>query len=60
MLLIVMDPVGWTSNEFKIIDEDSGSSSDSDSDTEENSQVTRGYSKQKYQKILTEVDLLPE
>jgi len=55
-----MDPVGWTSNEFKIIDEDSGSSSDSDSDIEENSQVTRGYSKQKYQKILTEVDLLPE
>ena len=38
-----MDPVGWTSNEFKIIDEDSSSDSDSDCDTEENFQVTKGY-----------------
>jgi len=60
MLLIVMDPVGWTSNEFKIIDEDSSSGSDSDCDTEESFQVTKGYSVQKYQKILTEVELLPE
>jgi hypothetical protein len=55
-----MDPVGWTSNEFKIIDEDSSSGSDSDCDTEESFQVTKGYSVQKYQKILTEVELLPE
>jgi hypothetical protein len=58
MLLIVMDPVGWTSNEFKIIDEDS--SSDSDSDSDEKCQVTKGYSNQKYKKILIEVELLPE
>jgi hypothetical protein len=55
-----MDPVGWTSNEFKIIDEDSSSSSDSDSDSDEKCQVTKGYSNQKYKKILIEVELLPE
>lgn len=55
-----MDPVGWTNNEFKIIDEDSSSDSDSDSDSEEKCQVTKGYSNQKYKKILIEVELLPE
>lgn len=55
-----MDPVGWTSNEFKIIDEESCSDSDSDSESEEKSQVTKGYSTQKYMKILSEVELLPE
>jgi|MDSW01.1.fsa_nt_gb hypothetical protein len=62
MLLIVMDPVGWTDNEFKVIDDDSDSDSDTDSDTEseENNQGTKGYSTQKYKKILDEVELLPE
>lgn len=57
-----MDPEGWTSNEFKIIDEDSetGSDSESDSDSDENSQATKGYSKQKFKRILSEVELLPE
>lgn len=57
-----MDPVGWTSNEFKIIDEDSetGSDSESDSDSDENPQATKGYSKQKFKRILSEVELLPE
>lgn len=55
-----MDPVGWTSNEFKIIDGDSESGSDSDSDSDENPQATKGYSKQKFKRILSEVELLPE
>lgn len=55
-----MDPVGWTSNEFKIIDDDSESGSDSDSDSDQNSQATRGYSKQRFKRILSEVELLPE
>lgn len=57
-----MDPVGWTNNEFKVIDGDTESDSDSDSDTEseENNQGTKGYSTQKYKKILDEVELLPE
>jgi len=62
MLLIVMDPVGWTNSEFKVIDNDSETDSDTDSDTEseENNQGTKGYSVQKYKKILNEVELLPE
>jgi hypothetical protein len=60
MPLIVMDPVGWTSNEFKIIDDDSESGSDSDSESDQNSQATRGYSKQRFKRILSEVELLPE
>ena len=57
-----MDPVGWTNSEFKVIDNDSETDSDTDSDTEseENKQGTRGYSVQKYKKILDEVELLPE
>jgi hypothetical protein len=63
MLLIVMEPVGWSTDEFKLIDEDSESESESDSDDdEEELQVTKGYSKDKdrYKKILSEDELLPE
>jgi len=53
--------VGWSTDEFKLIDEDSESESDSDDDEEE-LQVTKGYSKDKdrYKKILSEDELLPE
>jgi hypothetical protein len=60
MLLIVMEPVGWSADEFKLIDEDSESESESESDDDE--EVTKGYSKDKdrYKKILSEDELLPE
>ena len=58
-----MEPVGWSADEFKIIDEDSESDSDSDSDSDDDEhQVTRGYAKDRdrYKKILSEDELLPE
>ena len=57
-----MDPVGWTNSEFKVIDNDS----ETDSDTiltqtpKKTIRGPRGYSAQKYKKILDEVELLPE
>jgi hypothetical protein len=55
-----MEPVGWSTDEFKLIDEDSESESESESDDDE--EVTKGYSKDKdrYKKILSEDELLPE
>lgn len=58
-----MEPVGWSTDEFKLIDEDSGSESESeDEDEDEEPQVTKGYSRDaiKYKKILSEDELLPE
>jgi len=62
MLLIVMEPVGWSTDEFKLIDEESDSDSDSESEDDEELQVTKGYSKyaERYKKILSEDELLPE
>lgn len=51
---------GWTTNEFKIIDDDSASDSDSDSDSDSSTTRTRGYKKVQYKKIALEEDLLPE
>ena len=57
-----MEPVGWSTDEFKLIDEDSESGSESESDDDEELQVTKGYYKDKdrYKKILSEDELLPE
>jgi hypothetical protein len=56
-----MEPVGWSGDEFKFIDDDSDSDSGDESEDEE-PQVTKGYSKDanKYMKILSEDELLPE
>jgi len=51
---------GWTTNEFKVIDDDSASDSDSDSDSNSDTSRTRGYKKTEYKKIALEEDLLPE
>jgi len=57
-----MEPVGWSTDEFKLIDEESDSDSDSESEDDEELQVTKGYSKyaERYKKILSEDELLPE
>ena len=53
-----MEPVGWSTDEFKLIDTDE----DEDDEDDEDPQVTKGYSKDadKYKKILSEDELLPE
>lgn len=58
-----MEPVGWSTDEFKLIeDSESESESESDDDDFDEPQVTKGYSKDasKYKKILSEDELLPE
>jgi len=59
-----MEPVGWSTDEFKLLDVDSDSEDEDDEDDEddEGPQVTKGYSKDadKYKKILSEDELLPE
>ena len=60
-----MEPVGWSTDEFKLLDTDSDSDEDEDEDDDdedEDPQVTKGYSKDadKYKKILSEDELLPE
>lgn len=54
---------GWTTNEFKIIEDDdsaSDSESESDSDSESDTPRTRGYKKTNFKKIALEEELLPE
>jgi hypothetical protein len=58
-----MEPVGWSTDEFKLIDTDDDEDEDEDEDEDDdNPQVTKGYSKDadKYKKILSEDELLPE
>jgi hypothetical protein len=55
---------GWTTNEFKIIENDDDSASDSDSesdsDSDDETSRTKGYKKTNFKKIALEEDLLPE
>lgn len=51
---------GWSTNEFKLIDDDSASDSESDSDSDSDTSRTKGYKKVQYKKIALEEDLLPE
>lgn len=53
---------GWSTNEFKLIDDDSASDSESDSESDSDSDTsrTKGYKKVQYKKIALEEDLLPE
>lgn len=55
-------PQGWTETEYKSFKVDDETSSDSDSDIDEiPEQVNiKGYSKEKYKKILFLEELLPE
>ena len=59
-----MEPVGWSTDEFKLIDTDDEDEDDEDDEDEddEDPQVTKGYSKDanKYKNILSEDELLPE
>ena len=69
MQLIVMEtcpiPEGWTESKYKqfngVDDDNTSSDSDSDSDTDsEKPDTIRGYSEEKYKKILIVEELLPE
>ena len=57
-----MEPVGWSTDEFKLIDTDEDEDEDDEDEDDEDPQVTKGYSKDadKYKKILSEDELLPE
>lgn len=63
MQLIVMetcsDLEGWTDSEYKEFDCDDENISESDDDDQEDG-VIRGYSSDKYKKILFIEELLPE
>lgn len=57
------EPEGWTESEyksFKIDDETSGSDTESDEGDEPGPDNIKGYSKEKYKKILFLEELLPE
>jgi len=60
MLLIVMNtwPEGWTDTEYKRF-KAGDDTSDSDSDSDE-PVIVRGYKKEKYKKLVTVEELLPE
>ena len=64
MQLIVMetcsDLEGWTDSEYKEFDCDDENVSDSDEEDDQGSVVVRGYSTDKYKKILFIEELLPE
>lgn len=64
MQLIVMetcsDLEGWTDSEYKEFDCDDENVSDSDEEDDQGSVVVRGYSSDKYKKILFIEELLPE
>ena len=64
MQLIVMetcsDLEGWTDSEYKEFDCEDENVSDSDEEDDQGSVVVRGYSTDKYKKILFIEELLPE
>jgi hypothetical protein len=64
MQLIVMetcsDLEGWTDSEYKEFDCDDENISESDDDDDQEDGVIRGYSSDKYKKILFIEELLPE
>lgn len=64
MQLIVMetcsDLEGWADSEYKEFDCDDENVSDSDEEDDQGSVVVRGYSTDKYKKILFIEELLPE
>ena len=67
MQLIVMetcsDPEGWTTSNyknFKRTDNDPNSETDDDDEDDQEGPVVRGYSGDKYKKILFIEELLPE
>lgn len=64
MQLIVMetcpDLEGWTDSEYKEFDRDDENIFESDEDDDQEDGVVRGYSSDKYKKILFIEELLPE
>jgi len=64
MQLIVMetcpDLEGWTDSEYKEFDCDDENISETDGDDDQEDGVVRGYSTDKYKKILFIEELLPE
>ena len=64
MQLIVMetcpDLEGWTDSEYKEFDCDVENISETDGDDDQEDGVVRGYSTDKYKKILFIEELLPE
>ena len=54
------DLEGWTDSEYKEFDCDDENISESDDDDDQEDGVIRGYSSDKYKKILFIEELLPE
>jgi len=54
------DLEGWTDSEYKEFDYDDGNISETDGDDDQEDGVVRGYSTDKYKKILFIEELLPE
>lgn len=52
-------PEGWTETQYKKF-KAGDDTSDSDSDSDEEPVIVRGYKKEKYKKIVTVEELLPE
>ncbi|MDB4345981.1 hypothetical protein OAA41_00280 [bacterium] len=54
------DLEGWTDSEYKEFDRDDENIFESDEDDDQEDGVVRGYSSDKYKKILFIEELLPE